>query len=352
MPPRQNAAAETQSPPRVVHSTSNDEIKVSKNRPSGSKLRQQKLPAWQPILTAYTAIPVVFVMGAIFIPIGIVLLLASSSVKEWSVEYGSKCKQTSCSIDVKISEPFKGNVYFYYGLDNYFQNHRRYVKSRSDSQLAGNLQNTGDCAPLDKRDGKIVAPCGAIANSMFNDTFRLFDSNNNRVPFTPNGVVWEIDRDLKFKNPPVEKGQNLSDAFKNTVKPKDWQKNIWELDPENPENNGFQNVDFIVWMRTAALPSFRKLYRILDRSSTYKDGLPAGQYRLEIKNHYPVEKFDGKKHFIISTASWIGGKNKFLGIAYVTIGSICVLLGAVFSFIHIKFGHSFAEMADIATNGR
>ena len=36
---------------------------------------------------------------------------------------------------------------------------------------------------------------------------------------------------------------------------------VWELDTVNPGNNGFQNEDLIVWMRTAALPNFRKLYR-------------------------------------------------------------------------------------------
>jgi LEM3 (ligand-effect modulator 3) family / CDC50 family len=31
----------------------------------------------------------------------------------------------------------KAPVFFYYGLSNYNQNHRRYVKSRQDDQLAG-----------------------------------------------------------------------------------------------------------------------------------------------------------------------------------------------------------------------
>jgi len=338
MPPRQHAGSEAQSPPRVVQSTSSDEIKVLKNRPSGSKLRQQKLPAWQPILTAYTAIPVVFVMGMVFIPIGIVLLLASSSVKEWSIEYGSRCENKNpCQLTVEIKEAFKGNVYFYYGLENYFQNHRRYVKSRSDSQLTGKLDNLGDCSPLDKINGTIIAPCGAIANSMFNDTFNLTDTYGNAVPITINGVIWEIDRDVKFKNPP---GDDLCEAFKGTVKPPNWKNDVCELDKDNPENNGFRNVDFIVWMRTAALPSFRKLYRILERKNEYVDGLPAGRYTLNIKNNYPVNEFNGKKSFIISTTAWTGGKNRFLGIAYIVIGCICVVLGAIFSFIHIKFGHS------------
>lgn len=32
---------------------------------------------------------------------------------------------------------FQSNVFMYYGLSNFYQNHRRYVKSRDDSQLNG-----------------------------------------------------------------------------------------------------------------------------------------------------------------------------------------------------------------------
>lgn len=59
---------------------------------------------------------------------------------------------------------------------------------------------------------------------------------------------------------------------------------LWELDTENPENNGLQNEDLIVWMRTAAFPNFRKLYRIIDHSVTpFNEGLPAGNYKLNIQ---------------------------------------------------------------------
>ncbi|KAI6192258.1 Protein CBR-CHAT-1 [Aphelenchoides bicaudatus] len=361
MPPRQDASTagggEPIVPPRV-QTSSTEEIKVLKNRPKASKLRQQKLPAWQPILTAFTAIPVVFAIGFIFIPVGVVILLSSISVREINLEYASHCPSppSNCTVtfNIKEGEDFKGNVYFYYGLDNYFQNHRRYVKSRSDSQLLGDLSNVGkDCDPL--KSGKVngtdmfYAPCGAIANSMFNDTFELVSLRDDKnVPFSINGVIWEIDKDVKFRNPEPKEGGDLCSAFEGYLPPPNWKKHPCELDKENPDNNGFRNVDFIVWMRTAALPSFKKLYRLLDRKQGYESGLPAGSYKLKIENNYPVSDFNGRKHFIISTTSWTGGKNNFLGIAYIVIGCICVMLGAVFSFIHIKFGHSFAEMANIS----
>ena len=81
------------------------------------------------------------------------------------------------------------------------------------------------------------------------------------------------------------------------ARPRDWYRDLWNLDPDNEDNNGLQNEDLIVWMRTAALPNFRKLYRRLDRNvAEFKDGLPKGNYTLEIeysknylkKKTYPV----------------------------------------------------------------
>ena len=54
------------------------------------------------------------------------------------------------------------------------QNHRRYVRSRDDLQLHGELNGkvSSDCDPFAKVNGTPIAPCGAIANSLFNG--RLF----------------------------------------------------------------------------------------------------------------------------------------------------------------------------------
>ena len=56
---------------------------------------------------------------------------------------------------------------------------------------------------------------------------------------------------------------------------------------------------------------------------------------------YPVSAFDGTKTMLLTTTSWLGGKNPFLGIAYLVVGSICILLGVVFLIIHIRVGKRY-----------
>lgn len=64
-------------------------------------------------------------------------------------------------------------MYLFYGLSNFYQNHRRYVRSRDDNQLKGDVIDPGslnaDCDPYRTANSSTgYAPCGAIANSLFN----------------------------------------------------------------------------------------------------------------------------------------------------------------------------------------
>ncbi|KYO25437.1 cell cycle control protein 50B isoform X2 [Alligator mississippiensis] len=288
-----------------------------RGRPDRTAFTQQRLPAWQPLLSAGIALPLFFTLGLAGLAVGLGLHFSSGTIRELELDYtgalGSnqdcaRCTNASatsgpclCTLHFELAEPFPGPVCLYYQLSNYYQNHRRYGVSRDDLQLSGDpwgLRHPAEeCWPY-RRDprGQAVAPCGAVANSLFNDTFalhRLVNGSFMPVPLDSRGISWWTDSNVKFRNPELVNG-SLATAFWGTSKPPNWPCAAYLLDAGNPNNTGFVNEDFIVWMRTAALPTFRKLYRRVHQGN-FSAGLPRGTYRLDINYSYPVLPFKGTK---------------------------------------------------------
>jgi len=82
---------------------------------------------------------------------------------------------TTCNIQLSIKEKMNPPIYVYYQLTNFYQNHRRYVKSRNDDQLRGERpSDLSTCSPLESWDNKPLNPCGLIANSFFNGSYFYF----------------------------------------------------------------------------------------------------------------------------------------------------------------------------------
>lgn len=189
-----------------------------------------------------------------------------------------------CILSITIPNDIKPPILFYYRLTNFYQNHRRYVKSVDIQQLKGDARSasqlsSGDCDPLAVApNGKPYYPCGLIANSMFNDTFgnltldnAVQDSNGNEINsynMTTEGTSWSHEGDLygttKYKAQDV-------------VPPPNWQAQYPNGEYVDPLPDLHTWEQFQVWMRTAGLPTFSKLYQRND-----KDVLRAGTYRLKI----------------------------------------------------------------------
>ena len=206
----------------------------------------------------------------------------------------------------------------YYQLNGFYQNHRRYVKSKSDEQLHGKeftleeMKNSQDCDPAitnedmgqsksitgkKLEDGELAVPCGLIAKSYFNDNFTEWKIDGS--PITPNekDIAWKADKELKYKNT-----NHLE---------KQW------ID--------MTDEHFIVWMRPAGLPNFRKLWGRIEQ-----DIEANSKVEVTIVDKFDVSTFNGKKFLILSTVNAFGGKNSFLGISYIVLGGISIILAVVF----------------------
>jgi hypothetical protein len=83
-------------------------------------------------------------------------------------------------------------------------------------------------------------------------------------------------------------------------------------------------------MRTAGLPNFRKLWGKIETR------LEAGTYTVTIQNNYDVSSFEGKKSFVLSTTNALGGKNYFLAICYLVVGSLCIVFAIIFLIAFLK----------------
>jgi hypothetical protein len=332
-------------------------IKVK--RPANTAFKQQRLKAWQPILTPKTVLPTFFAIGVIFIPLGIGLYIASDKVQQVIFDYTSCPSAPSsapssinswtysgntCTVTFTINSDMIGPVYLYYRLTNFFQNHRRYVKSFDASQLLGSASASSSlCDPLANPNqanlisdyytwlngsappaGAYIYPCGLIANSYFSDVIGPLVSQSNNITFSSSGITWPSDSS-KYSNLNVPNGD-----YSLVFPPPQWTKAFPDGGPFNKGYNASSfpkianNERFQVWMRPAGLPNFRKLWGVVNGN------IPAGTYTMTIVNNFDVQSFGGTKSIVISTVSILGGKNPFLGIAYITVGVICWVLGIGF----------------------
>lgn len=53
------------------------------NRPPSDAFRQQRLKAWQPIMTPFKVVAIFVAIGVAFIPTGVTILHTSNNVRTW-----------------------------------------------------------------------------------------------------------------------------------------------------------------------------------------------------------------------------------------------------------------------------
>ncbi|KIP10340.1 hypothetical protein PHLGIDRAFT_125682 [Phlebiopsis gigantea 11061_1 CR5-6] len=374
-------------------------------KPANTAFKQQRLKAWQPILTPKTVLPSLLIIGLLFAPIGGLLVWGSGLVTEITLDY-TDCEnqqpspsntslnfvdlssynyrlsaghtnapfsppkfafvnrsddasvnfaeKQQCFIQFDIPYDLDHTVLLYYKLTNFFQNHRRYVKSIDMNQLKGNYVSphsldTGDCKPITSitvnvsgtTKEKAIYPCGLIANSVFNDTYSnlaLTTDSSTTYTWSEKGIAWpgEANKytdtpgyDIDDIAPPPNWALRFPNGYTNSTPP-----------PNLKEDEHFQN-----WMRTAGLPTFTKLWGRNDN-----DNLKSGRYQIVVNLNYPVQSYHGTKSVVISTVSWIGGKNPFLGWAYVATAALFVFLAIAGTIRHMLKPRKLGDMTLLSWN--
>lgn len=191
-----------------------------------------------------------------------------------------------CSLQFDIENDLTPPILMYYRLSNFFQNHRRYVKSFDQSQLNGDARTSsqitsGDCSPLatdENANGRPYYPCGLIANSIFNDTLHqplalnpAGGGNATNYTMTNKGIAWSSDKDL-YKQTKYQTGD--------VVPPPNWRRKYGsEYNSSYALPDLHNDEAFQVWMRTAGLPTFSKLALRQDDKSQI---MSRGRYQVDI----------------------------------------------------------------------
>ncbi|CAD8176348.1 unnamed protein product [Paramecium pentaurelia] len=274
----------------------------------GQAIKQQVLKAWQPVPTLNSTIILFGILSVYFLSMGIVLNVYSGKINQQSFRYDAYCWQEPfCNFTIALDTNYTAPIYLYYQLDNFYQNQRRYITSKSVEQLSGEkglgVDDLSSCYPVitNAQMGKTVAidgtpleptapaiPCGLIAQSLFNDTFDISYQVSNgtvyKVEASNQGIAWPTDLEL-YQN------TNISQQWYNVT-----------------------DERFMVWMRVAAMPNFRKLWGVINQD------LPQGLYSIYISNNYDSTNYGGKKYIVFSTTNQFGGKNEFLSVAYICVG--------------------------------
>ena len=204
----------------------------------------------------------------------------------------------------------------YYQIDDFSQNHRVYMESKSDKQLKGedlskgDLEKSGECeyALTNKEmnirqwntqteEEEVAIPCGLMAKSYLRDEFNDWKNNGKEIKIRIEDIAYKSDKE-KYNN----------------------------IDYDDPQNSrqwaNMSDERFMIWMRPSPFSSVRKLWGIIDEEDIEKGMI---EVKINFKNY-----FSYKKYIILSTRNVFGGKNMFLGICYIIFGVLCLVSSIIF----------------------
>lgn len=265
----------------------------------------------------------------------------------------------TCRLSFLIPEDLEPPVMVYYAITNFHQNYRSYKKSYDPYQLYG---DTGPrdpvairyCEPLNQLGDVALNPAGLIANTFFNDVFRLVRgdaADGEPLRLIEEGIAWQSDVEFMYNQPNGFRYEECptGQCDASCCSGADWSCAEPYVDPQGncyryfyPDDDstqylyetypnvispleGVTNEHFIVWMKVAAQPNFRKLYGWFDQPIAKGERLV-----FEVDANYVVARFKGSKSLVIAKTNTLGGKNPYLGKSLIGAGSFILGMGILF----------------------
>jgi LEM3 (ligand-effect modulator 3) family / CDC50 family len=283
-------------------------------------------------------------------------------------------KNQSCLLQFIAPKTMMPPILVHYEVTNFHQNHRTYFQSRDDQQLAGYIGPQDPmkrtlCRPLNKLGNTTLHPCGLIANTFFNDYFTLvegIDIYGTPLRLIETGIAWQSDLKYMFKQPEGFKYEECS-ACDDTCCTGEWEcgskgkpyvdkdgtcyrfvypndkttQYIYETYPDiiSPIE-GVTNEHFVVWMRVATQPTFRKLYGWINQPI-----IKGQRVTFRVNANFAVNRFKGSKSLLISTNNIFGGRNPFLGPLFYWTGGFFLVCGTFFGLKQIFRPRRLADPA-------
>lgn len=305
------------------------------NNPLNPKDKSFKLTQWRTLVTPRAMVTTLFVFSILFFALGTTFKLIENNQVFYEFRYDEICRnKPACTITIEIDKEMRGNIVLLYKLYDFYQNQRRIQGSRNYDQLKGKFvpyNELTSCDPAISKDKStdpkdVYLPCGLMALNFFNDSYHF--ANESLAGFSDQNIALSSDRKNLFAplNPRYKQGIRIL------------QNNIHFPNEQTNEH-------FIVWMRTAAMPKFLKVY-----SKCVDCVISPGNYTLEIAMQYPESQYKAQRSIVLTTTGNLGSGSNFIWVSYIIVGGIALIFSAIFLMKMLVCPRQFGDISMIWAN--
>lgn len=243
------------------------------------------------------------------------MYFAGSVASEVSIKYSDTCARNQpCLQTVTIPEDMPAPIMVSYKIDPFFQNYLVYANSYSMMELMGLNATDKDLAQcqlsptsLNNTDGLEYVPCGLVAASVFNDTFRF------------------VDPEIVLNSTGIARTEEVTSLFNNPEDYGDNPNKIWLYQRYPPEviskEEGVRSEHFAVWNRVSAMGHAQKPLGRLNTNLTKGQTLT-----IEITDRFDPGP-NASKTLVFTHLTLLGGVDNRLGILLIVMGLLIAAAG-------------------------